>query len=184
MAKSRSRLFAELAGGMSTTGRVAEANLPADTAVDANLNSFIGVFTLPTSDGTAGQILETDGSGALTFTDAASGGGESIVTLKQAGDVAVHTGTVRWYAPRDITITDVIMRVDTAPTGSTLNITINRVGTQAGTTSMSMATGATKATSTTDFDLDADDYMTVDVTQVGSTVAGEDLKVTFRYVDQ
>ena len=31
-------------------------------------------FTLPTADGSDGQVLKTDGSGALSFTDAASGG--------------------------------------------------------------------------------------------------------------
>lgn len=244
MAKSRSRLFAELAGGMSTTGRLAKGKMDTNAAhkddatvnftgvlqkagvpvaADANLNSFLGTFSLPTSDGSANQILKTDGSGNLTFVDdsdttpsftdltltpaslgaagqvlkvnsgatalefgdeSGGGSGESIVTLKQDGDVTVHTGTARWYAPRDITITDVIMRVDTAPVGSSLNITINRVGTQSGTTDMSIAAAGTKATHTTDFNLDADDYMTVDVTQIGSTTAGADLKVTFRYVDQ
>ena len=34
----------------------------------------IGGVTYPTVDGTAGQILSTDGSGAISFQDAASGG--------------------------------------------------------------------------------------------------------------
>lgn len=36
-------------------------------AYDSNLSSFLGVFTLPTSDGTANQYLKTDGSGNLSF---------------------------------------------------------------------------------------------------------------------
>lgn len=206
MAKSRSRLFADLAGGVASTGHISKTKLDPNTVsetdatvnftgtlqksgvpvvADANLNSFVTAFNLPTSDGAVNQVLKTDGSGNLTFVDAAAGGGgESIVTLKQDGDVTVHTGTARWYAPRDITITDVIMRVDTAPVGADLDITINRTGTQAGTTDMSITASNTKATHTTDFDLDADDYMTVDVTQIGSSTAGTDLKVTFRYVDQ
>jgi hypothetical protein len=36
-------------------------------AYDSNLSSFVGVFTLPTSDGTANQYLKTDGSGNLSF---------------------------------------------------------------------------------------------------------------------
>jgi len=34
-----------------------------------------GAYTLPTSDGTNGQVLTTDGSGAVTFADAGGGGG-------------------------------------------------------------------------------------------------------------
>jgi hypothetical protein len=37
-------------------------------AYDANLQSFVAAFTLPTSDGTVNQVLKTDGSGTLGFT--------------------------------------------------------------------------------------------------------------------
>ena len=36
-------------------------------AYDANLQSFVTAFTLPTSDGSAGQVLKTNGSGTLSF---------------------------------------------------------------------------------------------------------------------
>lgn len=36
-------------------------------AYDANLQTFITNFTLPASDGTDGQVITTDGAGALTF---------------------------------------------------------------------------------------------------------------------
>jgi len=36
-------------------------------AYDANLQSFVTAFTLPTSDGTANQIVITNGSGTLSF---------------------------------------------------------------------------------------------------------------------
>jgi len=35
-----------------------------------------GTYTLPTTDGTNGQVLTTDGSGAVTFADAGGGGGD------------------------------------------------------------------------------------------------------------
>lgn len=38
-------------------------------AYDSNLTSFVGTFTLPTTDGTSGQVLQTNGSGTLSFTD-------------------------------------------------------------------------------------------------------------------
>ena len=42
-------------------------------AYDSNLTSFVGTFTLPTTDGTADQLLKTDGSGTLSFTTPAPG---------------------------------------------------------------------------------------------------------------
>lgn len=41
-------------------------------AYDANLQTFVSAFTLPASDGTAAQVLTTNGSGNLTFEDTAS----------------------------------------------------------------------------------------------------------------
>ena len=38
-------------------------------AYDSNLTSFVGAFTLPTTDGTSGQVLQTNGSGTLSFAD-------------------------------------------------------------------------------------------------------------------
>ena len=56
-----------------------EADLPVvgtdAQAYDANLTSFVSAFTLPTSDGSANQVIKTDGSGNLTFVDQSSGGG-------------------------------------------------------------------------------------------------------------
>lgn len=46
-------------------------------AYDANLTSFVSAFTLPTSDGSADQVLKTDGSGTLSFTTVSGGGGSS-----------------------------------------------------------------------------------------------------------
>lgn len=42
--------------------------------VSPSLNEDI-TFTLPTSDGTSGQVIQTDGSGALSFTTVSGGGG-------------------------------------------------------------------------------------------------------------
>jgi hypothetical protein len=38
-------------------------------AYDANLTSFVSTFTLPTSDGSTGQILSTNGAGTLSFSE-------------------------------------------------------------------------------------------------------------------
>lgn len=68
------------------------------TAAELNeVGDFAGVFTLPTSDGTANQVLKTNGSGVLSFGD---GGGSidaettSTTTFLGSGADADNTGVV------------------------------------------------------------------------------------------
>lgn len=42
-------------------------------AYDSNLTSFVNTFTLPTTDGTTGQVLQTNGSGTLSFATSSGG---------------------------------------------------------------------------------------------------------------
>ena len=42
-------------------------------AYDSNLTSFVGAFTLPTSDGSASQVLQTDGAGNISFATPSTG---------------------------------------------------------------------------------------------------------------
>jgi len=53
-------------------------------AYDANLQGFTNTFTLPTSDGTSGQVMQTNGSGTVSFVDAAAGGGSFGATAYEA----------------------------------------------------------------------------------------------------
>ena len=72
----------------------------------SNFKSFLDTFTLPTSDGTSGQVLQTNGSGVLSLADAASGGGgvttysaigDLPLTGNSAGDMAYVSGNNRLY---------------------------------------------------------------------------------------
>jgi len=47
-------------------------------AYDANLQAFVTALTLPTTDGTVGQALVTDGSGTISFGSAGISTGKSI----------------------------------------------------------------------------------------------------------
>lgn len=66
-------------------------------AYDQNLTTFVNVFTLPTADGTANQVLKTDGAGVLGFAAAASGDvtttGTQTLTNKTLTDPAI-IGTI------------------------------------------------------------------------------------------
>jgi len=54
-----------------------------------------GTYTLPTSDGTNGQVLTTDGSGAVTFADAGGGGGADLYAAETTGSTdPTATGTL------------------------------------------------------------------------------------------
>lgn len=53
-------------------------------AYDANLTSFVTALTLPTSDGTTGQFLKTDGAGNVTFATI-----PTINTLNDIGNVTI-----------------------------------------------------------------------------------------------
>jgi hypothetical protein len=105
------------------------------------------------------------------------------VSLVQAGTLRTITGTSRWYAPTGLTINKIIARVDSAATGSAINITIKKTsGVTTTTTNMSLAAGSVKAENNQpNISMNADDYLTLDVTQVGSTAPGTNLRVTFIY---
>jgi len=47
-------------------------------AYDANLQGFVDAFTLPTSDGSDGQALVTDGAGNVSFGSAGISTGKAI----------------------------------------------------------------------------------------------------------
>ena len=49
----------------------------------AGVVTISGAYSLPTADGSNGQVLQTDGSGALTFAESGGGGGGNNTAVKQ-----------------------------------------------------------------------------------------------------
>ena len=108
----------------------------------------------------------------------------NVVALTHTGTLSVYTGTKRWYAPKDITISKIKARVDTAPTGAGVVVQINK--TSSGVTTnqqLTVADGTTliSDTSPTISSMSEDDFLTVDIVSVGTTVAGENLTVEITY---
>jgi len=120
----------------------AEIRLPEDTD---NGSNYVGLkasdsiasnvtFTLPSADGTADQVLKTDGSGNLSFTDV-SGGTSWQSSIKTSAFTAVAgegywinttSGAVTMTLPASASVGDTIEIVDYARTWGTNNVTINQ----------------------------------------------------------
>jgi len=103
-----------------------------------------------------------------------------FVTFRQSGELSVITGLKRWYAPKNINISKLVARVDITPTGDNIIININKNGVL--TTSMTIVDGTSKVINTTpNITMTDDDYLTIDLIQIGSTVSGSELSIIITY---
>ena len=98
-------------------------------------------------------------------------------------DLTAGVAKATFRMPHTFTLTEVRASVTTAPTGSTLIVDINEGGVSILSTKLSI--DATEKTSTTaatppvisDADLADDAEITIDIDQIGSSVAGAGLKI-------
>ncbi len=102
------------------------------------------------------------------------------------GTLVVGTGAARFPVHRPITITNVRANIGTAPTGAAVLVDVNKNGTTLFTTqgnrpSIAVSTNADNAATPDVTTATTDDYISIDVDQVGSTVAGANLTVTVEY---
>ncbi len=103
--------------------------------------------------------------------------------FSRAGTLIVTAGSGRHYVLRACKILGVVAAVGTAPTGASILIDVNKNGTTVFTTQANrpaIAAAATKVASPAVPDvtvLAAGDLLSVDIDQVGSSVAGADLSV-------
>jgi hypothetical protein len=106
-----------------------------------------------------------------------------IAASDEATDLATGTDKVYFRMPYAGTLLAVKATVNTAPTGSTLICDINEAGTSVLGTKLSIDASektsdtAASAATITDSALANDAEITIDIDQVGSTVAGKGLKV-------
>jgi hypothetical protein len=125
--------------------------------------------------GTSGNLLTSNGS---AWTSAAPAAREKSMSV--AGTLATYTGQLRWYPPASIALSDVTASVGAAPTGADLIVTLKKNGSSIGTCTISAGANTSSVTANTTA-LATTDYVTADITQVGSTIAGADLTVRLRY---
>jgi hypothetical protein len=145
--------------------------------------------TLPlVSTSTAGLAKETGTPSGRFFRDDGEWAHPQDVIVIPVGDesTALTTGAnkVRFRMPFAATLLAVRANVNTAPTGSTLVVDINEAGTSVLGTKLSIdatessSTTAASSATITDSSLADNAEISVDIDQIGSTVAGAGLKVS------
>lgn len=102
-------------------------------------------------------------------------------TYSYSGDLAINTGSKRLYMAQALTLNAVDAYVETAPVGAAAIFTLKKNGTSIGT--LTIADGDSTVTDTSfNESLVRGDYLTVDITQIGSGTAGADLYINFRFI--
>lgn len=105
-----------------------------------------------------------------------------------SGTLVAGSGTIRLYFPRAATVFNVAIAVSTAPTGAAVIVDIHLNGTtmfttQANRPTIAVSTFNDLAAVPDVTTISAGQYLTVDIDQIGSTVAGENLVVTVEYYE-
>jgi hypothetical protein len=133
-----------------------------------------------------GIVLSTNANSktlTITASDVGSGSGTSepipgVISLSQPGPLTVLTGVSRWYSPASITVSNIISRLNTAADS---NVTTVIKKNSSAISVVTILANQTAASNTSAFILGFGDYLTVDITSVGSTNKGEYLNIQFIY---
>jgi hypothetical protein len=189
-------------GSQGDTGYTGSQGVPgtAGTGGSAGATGFTGSIGYTGSKGDMGYTgpIGYTGSGGYTGSegrfgytgskgekgDNATGGASTVLErhYRKPGILTQAPGTEKWYVPVDSIVTSARSRVEIAPQGAqplTVAIKINGISTA----TLSINSGTTiSSLSTATINLRTNDYVTVDVLNIGNTVAGSDLTVTFTYI--
>jgi hypothetical protein len=169
------------AGATGFTGSIGYTGSKGDMGYTGPIG-YTGSLGYTGSAGTNGLDGYTGSKGEKG--DSGSGGASTVLErhYRKPGILTVNTGTEKWYVPLDSIITSVKSRVEVAPQGAqplTVAVKINGVSTA--TLSINSSTTVSSLNTAT-INVRSNDYVTVDVLNIGNTVAGSDLTVTFTYI--
>jgi hypothetical protein len=148
------------------------------TADHTTFTGAEGEITVNITDNT---LVVHDGVtvGGHPITPGADGAaGVSAASLRQGGTLATITGTEKWYAPGNITITKIAARLGTVANGST-STTVKKNGLAQ--KQMTIPGGLYEIVDTNNlFTMATSDYLTIDVTNVAAS-PGADLNIQIVY---
>jgi hypothetical protein len=126
-------------------------------------------------------------SGTIALTSLVGASAELVIACSdEATNLTTGTAKVTFRMPYAMTLSSVRSSVNTAPTGSTLIVDINEGGNSILSTKLSIdasektSTTAASAAVISDTGLADDAEITIDIDQIGSTVAGKGLKVVLK----
>jgi len=137
--------------------------------------------------GSTRTLTVPDASGTIALTSLVGASAELVIACSdETTNLTTGTAKVTFRMPYAMTLSSVRASVNTAPTGSTLIVDINEGGSTILSTKLSI--DASELTSTTaataavisDTALADDAEVTIDIDQIGSTVAGKGLKVVLK----
>jgi hypothetical protein len=137
--------------------------------------------------GTTRTLTVADASGTIALTSLVGASAELVIACSdETSNLTTGTEKVTFRMPYAMTLSSVRASVNTAPTGSTLIVDINEAGSTILSTKLSI--DASELTSTTaataavisDTALADDASITIDIDQIGSTIAGKGLKVVLK----
>jgi hypothetical protein len=143
--------------------------------------SITGVKTFVSSPKVPAPTTGTDAANK-TYVDARTFA-FTLSTYSKQGSLAVAPGTIRMPIDGTYTIINARAMVGTAPTGTDIILDINKNGstiftTQANRLHITAGTNSSGASASPDIiSLVANDYLTVDIDQIGSVTPGSDLSV-------
>jgi hypothetical protein len=182
---SAGELSSTVSAGIPATLLDAKGDLILGSAADTAARLAVG--------GTNGHVLTVDSTETLGVKWAAASYVGApieyvIACSDETSDLATGTAKVTFRAPVAFLLTAVAASVNTAPTGSTVIVDINNGANSALSTKLSIdaseKTSATAASAavidTTYDDIAADAEITIDIDQIGSTIAGKGLKVVLK----
>jgi hypothetical protein len=112
-------------------------------AFDSNLTSFVGAFTLPTVDGTANQVLKTDGAGNIGFTTISSAGTVSSVGMTVPTGLTVAGSPITTSGVFAVTLSSGYVIPTTTSTGQWDEAYTDRLKWDGGSTGLNVANAQT-----------------------------------------
>lgn len=178
------------AGQGAAKVKTTSLNEKGELRVQSAKSDSVAVVVAAQSGQTAHVMDQTTSGGAVLSWMEANGSWRApnlgrTITFAKAGTVAAGAGTFSWYNDSGVplTIRSVRATVNTAPTGAAMIVDVNLSGTtifttQAGRPTIAATTKTSgKVTAMNITTIPDGGYLTVDVDQIGSTVAGADLLV-------
>lgn len=105
----------------------------------------------------------------------------NFITTNINGSIRVTTGTAKWFARKNITLTEISGYVQTAPVGSSIIIDVLKNNTVIG--SYEIPDGQfIGALTVISVPMIAGDYLTTNITQVGSLSSGANMTLNIEYI--